>query len=258
MYEYRFKQLSEESVTILEDMGIYPIEEDFKGQELCFVVYFGDGLEDIIKDEWYQKVEVEETGWDTKWKEFIKPGNLTDSLKYVFDLDAVSDSGTIIINPAMAFGTGTHATTRCAARLLEDVVSGKNVADVGCGSGILAIAAAKRGAKDVYAFDIDPEALDNTLENIERNHVNVKAWTGDIDSLTEKVDVIVANIITSVLKVIHPPVLEMKPEYIVYSGILAEEYEEFMKEIDIKDYDIVRTVNEAEWCGVLLKCRSQQ
>jgi ribosomal protein L11 methyltransferase len=259
MYEYRFKQLSEESVATLEDMGIYPIEEDFKNQDLCFVVYYGEGLEEVIKDEWYQKVEVEETGWDTKWKEFIKPGNLTDTLKYVFDLDAEPDSETIIINPAMAFGTGTHPTTRCAARLLEDVVSGKSVADVGCGSGILAIAASKKGATSVYAFDIDPEALSNTLENIERNKAaNVQAWTGGMESLSVKCDVVIANIITSVLKMIHPAVLEMKPEYVVYSGILGEEYEEFMKEIDIKDYEIINRAEEAEWCGVLLKCRTQR
>ncbi|MGE4266229.1 MAG: 50S ribosomal protein L11 methyltransferase [Deferribacterales bacterium] len=259
MYEYRFKQLSEESVTTLEDMGIYPIEEDFKGQDICFVVYYGEGLEDIIKDEWYQKVEVDETGWDTKWKEFIKPGNLTDTLKYVFDLDAEPDKETIIINPAMAFGTGTHPTTRCAAKLLEDVVDGKTVADAGCGSGILAIAASKKGAKAVYAFDIDPDALGNTLENIALNRAsNVQAWTGGIESLGVKTDVVVANIITSVLNMIHPSVLEIKPEYIVYSGILSEEYEEFMKELDIKDYEIVRTETEAEWCGVQLRCRIQR
>ncbi|MGE4317878.1 MAG: 50S ribosomal protein L11 methyltransferase [Deferribacterales bacterium] len=259
MYEYRFKQLSDDSVLALEDRGLYPIEEDFKGQDICFVVYYEDGLEDIIPDEWFSKVEVQDTGWDTKWKEFIKPGNLTDSLKYIFDTDGVSDENTIIINPAMAFGTGTHATTRCAARLAEPIVSGKTVADVGCGSGILAIAAAKRGATNLYAFDIDPDALGNTIENIELNRCNnIKAWTGGIESLGVKTDVVIANIITSVLKMIHPSVLDIRPEYIVYSGILQEEYEEFMKEIDINDYEIVNTAQEAEWCGVLLKCRSQR
>lgn len=259
MYEYRFKQLTEESVEILADNGIYPIEEDFKNEELCFVVYYGDGLQELIPDEWFAKVEVEDTGWDTKWKEFIKPGNLTDTIRYVFELDAEPDRDTIIINPAMAFGTGTHPTTRCAARLLENVVDGKTVADAGCGSGILAIAASKRGAKSVYAFDIDPDALGNTYENIALNKAdNVTAWVGGIESLSVKTDVVIANIITSVLNMIHPYVLDIKPEYIVYSGILLEEYDEFIAQLDLKDYEPVQKVSEAEWCGVLLKCRTQR
>lgn len=259
MYEYRFKQLSEESVNTLEDMGIYPIEEDFKNQDLCFVVYYEDGLETIITDEWFSKVEVQDTGWDTKWKEFIKPGNLTDSLRYVFDLDTEPDMDTIIINPAMAFGTGTHPTTKCAARLVEKVSEGRTVADAGCGSGILSIAAAKRGAKAVYAFDIDPDALGNTYENIERNKTpNVTAWVGGIESLKVKTDVVVANIITSVLNMIHPYVLDIKPEYIVYSGILQDEYDGFMAELDLTDYEIVEKTTDAEWCGVMLRCLTQR
>lgn len=259
MYEYRFRQLSEDTLAILEEQGIYPIEEEFKGEEICFVLYYGDGLENLIKDEWYSKVEIEATGWDTKWKEFIKPGNLTPTIRYIFDTDGVSDENTIIINPAMAFGTGTHATTRCAALLSEGVVKGKSVADVGCGSGILAIAASKRGATDVYAFDIDPDALGNTYENIALNKCeNITAWTGGIESLGRKVDVVIANIITSVLNIIHPHVLEILPEYIVYSGILQEEYEDFMKNLDISAYDIIDTAKETEWCGVLLKCRTQR
>lgn len=259
MYEYRFKQLAEESVTKLEDNGIYPIEEDFKNQDICFVVYYEDGLDGLIPDEWYSKVEVEETGWDTKWKEFIKPGNLTETIRYVFELDTEPDDNTIIINPAMAFGTGTHPTTRCAARLLEKVADGKTVADAGCGSGILAIAASKRGAKAVYAFDIDPDALGNTYENIANNRAdNVTAWVGGIESLKVKTDVVVANIITSVLNMIHPYVLDIMPEYIVYSGILLDEYDDFMAELDLSSYEIVEKTSEAEWCGVLLKCHTQR
>jgi ribosomal protein L11 methyltransferase len=254
MFEYRFEYLSEESFEILSDNGIYPIEEDFKGVGKCFIVYYGEGLEELISEAAFSCEEVQDTGWDEKWKEYLKPGNLTPTIKYNFDTDKEPDENTIVINPSMAFGTGTHPTTKCAARLLEGIVDGKKVIDVGCGSGILAIAAAKRGATQVSAFDIDPVALPNTLENIKMNRVDVKAWTGEIDSYKGEADVVIANIITSVLKMIHPAVLSLKPEYIVYSGILDEEYEDFLNMIDISDYEVVDTNSDAEWRGVLLKC----
>ncbi len=156
----------------------------------------------------------------------------------------------------MAFGTGTHPTTRCAAALLEGICDGKTVVDVGCGSGILAIAAAKRGGKDIYAFDIDPVAMVNVRENLKLNNIsNIKAWAGGIESYKGYVDVLVANIITSVLTVIHPHVLELKPEYIVYSGILDSEYDQFLASIDLNDYRVVDTKQLDEWRGVLLKCQ---
>jgi len=254
MFEYRFEYISEESFEILSDNGIYPIEEDFKG-ERCFIVYYGEGLDGLIPEKEFSKGEVQETGWDEKWKEYLKPGNLTNSIRYEFDTSMKPDGNTIIINPSMAFGTGTHPTTKCAARLVENISSGKKVLDVGCGSGILAITAAKRGAADVFACDIDPVALPNTLENIEMNLVEVSAWAGGIESFSGEADVVVANIITSVLKVIHPYVLELKPEYIVYSGILDEEFDEFVAEIDLSDYKMVDTNSDAEWRGVLFKCQ---
>lgn len=256
MFEYRYGELSEDTLLKLEDMGIYPIEEDFKNETTCFVVYGDEKLPEMIDEEYISRIDVQETGWDEKWKEYIKPGNLTDNIKYDFDTSKASDKDTIIINPSMAFGTGTHPTTRCAARLLEDICDGKRVMDAGCGSGILAIAAAKRGAEQVYAFDIDPVALINTYENIKLNNVeNIQAWAGEIGGFKGEVDVIVANIITSVLNIIHPDVLRLKPEYIVYSGILDSEYDEFTSALELEGYEIIDTSSIEEWRGVLIKCR---
>ncbi|MGD9808596.1 MAG: 50S ribosomal protein L11 methyltransferase [Deferribacterales bacterium] len=256
MFEYRYGELSEETLLKLEDMGIYPIEESFVGESVCNIIYFDETLPEIIDEEYVSRVDVEETGWEEKWKEFIHPGFLTDTIRYEFDTALVSDENTIIINPSMAFGTGTHPTTRCAARLLEHVCEGKNVMDIGCGSGILALTAAKRGAKEVFAFDNDPVALVNTYENIKLNNIdNMHAWVGEIGGFKGEVDVVVANIITSVLKIIHPDVMKLKPEYIVYSGILDSECEGFISALDLEGYDVVDTSSIEEWRGVLIKCR---
>jgi len=256
MYEYRYGMLTENTLEMLADQGIYPIEEEFKGEAKCFVVYYDETLPDLIEEEYISRALVEDTGWEEKWKEYIKPGFLTDRIRFEFDQSVKSDENTIIINPSMAFGTGTHPTTRCAARLLEDVCDGHVVADCGCGSGILAIVASKRGANSVYAFDIDPVALNNTYENIGLNGAdNIVAWAGGIESFKGGADVIVANIITSVLTQIHPYVLEIHPKFIVYSGILESEYDEFIASLKLIDYEVVGTNQVDEWRGVLLKCQ---
>lgn len=256
MYEYRYGELAEEIIEKLADLGIYPIEETFKGEARCNVIYYDETLTEIIEDDYISRTLVEETGWEEKWKEFIKPGNLTDNLKYDFDIDKDVSSDTILINPSMAFGTGTHPTTRCAAELLEKVCEGRRVLDAGCGSGILAIAASKCGAEEVFAFDIDDIALVNTYENIKLNRVdNIHAWAGEIGGFRGDADVVVANIITSVLNYIHADVLALKPEFIVYSGILDSEYDDFMSQLDTSGYDIVESNGVEEWRGVLLKCQ---
>jgi len=255
MYEYRYGELAEQTLEKLADQGIYPIEEDFKGEGKCYIVYYDETIVDIIEQDYISRVKVEETGWDEKWKEFIKPGFLTDNIRYEFDPAITPDENTIIINPSMAFGTGTHPTTRCAARLLEPLCKKKSVLDVGCGSGILAIVASLKGGTDIYACDIDPVALINVNENIKLNNIsNIEAWAGGVESFNGEVDVIVANIITSVLSVIHPFVLELKPEYIVYSGILDTEYDEFVASLDLTDYEVVDSNRVDDWRGALLKC----
>ena len=97
----------------------------------------------------------------------------------------------------MSFGTGHHETTQLIiTQALEIDMEGKNVLDMGCGTGILGILAADLGAKSVFAIDIEPWCVDNTLENVERNRCNdiVRVIRGDVDMVTEKYDLIFANI----------------------------------------------------------------
>lgn len=257
MFEYRVKQITEAQMNILEDEEIYPIEENFKDWS-GFIIY-GDSdlntrLSEIGLD--CEQIDVNETGWEEKWKEFLKPGVLAGDLYYVFDDEPHPYKKTVKILPALAFGTGTHPTTRAAAALLIPICKDKNVIDVGCGSGILAIAAEVVGANRILAMDIDPVALGNTKLNIEWNNCSkTDAWAGGIDSVSPsfKADVVCANIITSVLMAIREDVLNRGAEYIVLSGIMKNEYETFMKQFMTDGYRIEEKVEIEEWCGVRLK-----
>ncbi|MDQ6610930.1 MAG: 50S ribosomal protein L11 methyltransferase, partial [Gemmatimonadota bacterium] len=167
----------------------------------------------------------------------------------------------IVIDPGMAFGTGDHATTRGVIRLLPSVLRGGDVvADLGAGSAILAIAAAKLGASRVYAIELDADAIPNANENVVRNGVaaTVHVFEGDAASLlplVAPVRVIVANIISSVLIELLPLIAGALTEdgEAILSGILHEERDVMMK--SLADNGWVVTSEDAEdiWWSVAIK-----
>ncbi len=256
MFEYKIRNLSEEKILELECFEIYPIENIFPGER--YFSLFGDENTEKILMELnisFEKNNVNSTGWEDKWKEYLKPGKLTKNLSYVFE-PYQKDEKSIYINPAMAFGTGTHSTTQIAANLLEDIVAGKKVIDVGCGSGILSVAAEILGASQIVAIDIDSMAMLNAKENIEANNCkNIYFWSGELSSvnLSFKPDIVCANIISSVLLKIKDDIFNFNPKYVVVSGILIKEFEKFKSEFIPCDYKILKYLEQTEWCGTLLK-----
>lgn len=138
----------------------------------------------------------------------------------------------IILDPGLAFGTGTHPTTGlCLTWLDQADLGGKAMIDYGCGSGILAIAALKLGAKHVYAVDIDPQALDATQHNAFNNQISVNQISVSMpDNLTHPVDFLVANILLTPLlnlKQRFATLLQAKGQLIV-SGLLATQCHELI------------------------------
>jgi ribosomal protein L11 methyltransferase len=155
------------------------------------------------------RVETEplpEIDWSEKWKHGIRVqslGSLQVSPPWL--ASGLDPARTIIIDPGMAFGTGEHPTTRGVVRLMQRVIRpGDSVADLGAGSAVLAIAAAKLGAGSVAAIEIDPDAIGNAEENVQRNGVaeRVRVIEGDASvllPLVAPVRIVLANIISSVL-----------------------------------------------------------
>lgn len=134
----------------------------------------------------------------------------------------------IVLDPGLAFGTGSHPTTRLCLQWLEQhLPEGASVIDYGCGSGILAIAAARLGASQVTGVDIDPQALLATRDNASRNRVSVTVLGTDAPA-PAAADVVVANILSSPLKLLAPMLTDLvKPGgWLVLSGVLERQVEE--------------------------------
>jgi ribosomal protein L11 methyltransferase len=205
------------------------------------------------------RVETEplpDVDWSERWKQSIRVQEL-GSLKVAppwlaNDLDPAT---TIVIDPGMAFGTGEHATTRGVVRLMQQVVRpGDQVADLGAGSAVLAIAAVKLGAANVAAIEIDPDAIGNAEENVERNGVagRVRVIEGDaavLLPLVAPVRLIIANIISSVLIDLLPVFASGLADggHVILSGILFAEREMMVRTLNDSGWRVIAEDHEDAW-----------
>ena len=176
--------------------------------------------------------EASSVDWSEAWKERVgahELGSLVVAPPWL--ADRYPPERTIVIEPGMAFGTGEHPTTRGVVRLMQGTLrGGETVADLGSGSAVLAIAAARLGAARVAAVEMDEEAIGNAEENVARNGVSgsVVVLQGDATlllPLLAPVDIVLANIISSVLVQLLPAIAHaLAPEgRAIISGILVEE-----------------------------------
>ncbi|HLB08433.1 MAG TPA: 50S ribosomal protein L11 methyltransferase, partial [Gemmatimonadaceae bacterium] len=161
----------------------------------------------------------------------------------------------IVIEPAMAFGTGEHETTRGVLALMQNLVEPDMlVADLGSGSGVLAIAAAKLGADRVVAIEMDPDAIGNALENVERNGVSprVTVLQGDAAALlplVAPVSLVLANIISSVIIELSPIISRALPSggKAVIGGILVTERDHLLASLSADGWTLESELREGEW-----------
>jgi len=170
---------------------------------------------------------------------------------------------TIVIDPVMAFGTGEHPTTRGVMRLMQGVVGrGDVVADLGAGSAVLSIAAAKLGARRVTAIELDPDSIGNAEENVRANGVGgiVDVIEGDAATLLPllaPIRVVLANIISSVLITLLPTIrasLDTRGQAIL-SGILREERDAMLIALDADGWTVQREDTEDAWWSVQIAPR---
>ena len=194
--------------------------------------------------------------WSEAWKERVGAHRLGDLVVAPPWLAADSPpSRTIVIDPGMAFGTGEHPTTRGVVRLMQRIVRGsESVADLGAGSAVLAIAAAKLGASRVVAVEMDSEAIGNAEENVARNGVTdrvvvVEGDAGVLLPLVAPVDLVLANIISSVLLQLLPRIADaLAPGgRAILSGVLYEEREAMLAAIAAEGWRVVDEDREELW-----------
>lgn len=192
--------------------------------------------------------------WVKSYQQSIKPLQIGQFYVHPTWDEANPELINIVIDPALAFGTGHHPTTASALLAISQYVKNKSeVLDVGCGSGILAIAAAKLGAV-VDACDTDSVSVENSVENAQLNELTLnKIWEGSSNNLKKKYDVVVANIVADVLTFIAQDLKEALKEngILILSGIL-DKYEDKVLKF-YQDCQIIEKIAQDEWVTLILK-----
>jgi len=205
---------------------------------------------------------VADEDWAENWKKYYKPFRIGSHLvvKPTWeDYTAQPDDLIIELDPGMAFGTGTHETTNMCMQLLEKhLQDGMRVMDVGTGSGILAIAAARLGAKDILAIDIDPDAVKVAIENVELNGVkeHVRVVVGDLcKSEAMPCDLAVANIVADAICMLSGPLTRHleKDGLLICSGIIREKEQQVMDAATEAGYTLFDRIEKGEWVALALK-----
>ena len=199
---------------------------------------------------------IDDEDWANEWKKYFKP-IVTDSVTVVPTWIAYSSSEgekLLRLDPGMAFGTGEHATTRMCLELMR--AAGRSVIDVGCGSGILGIAAAITGAKSVYMCDIDPQAVKAARNNAELNGVVCEIEQADLLATSRRAELILANLTADLLIRMAPSVREHLEEggKLVVSGIIAERLDEVKDAFSRLGYKIEKEAAEGDWRALVLGC----
>jgi ribosomal protein L11 methyltransferase len=175
----------------------------------------------------YSTEIIQEQDWVRATQSQFEPIRITDQLWIVptWHTSPSPDAINIVLDPGLAFGTGSHPTTHlCLAWLTQTVQAGQSVLDYGCGSGILAIAAKKLGAASVVGTDIDTQAIQSSLYNAEQNHVTAEFYHAN-QYQSHEFDIVVANILSSALSVLAPALAKCCKSggKIALSGILREQ-----------------------------------
>lgn len=209
-------------------------------------------------------VGVNEEDWANSWKEYYKPLHIGEKIVIVPAWERYDKKeGEVIVtmDPGMAFGTGTHETTRLVIGLLEKYTKKDcSVLDVGTGSGILAICASKLGAGQCYAYDIDPVAVRVAKDNIESNACdNIVCEQSDLLKSVEKIeggyDLVTANIVADIILRMIPDVGQYMHEntILLASGIIAERADDVVSGFEKNGFQIVERVLDNGWCALAVK-----
>lgn len=209
-----------------------------------------------------------EEDWANSWRTHHRPLSIGKKFMILppWISPSTGDRLPVILNPGMAFGTGTHPTTQLCLQAIETHLrAGQRVVDLGCGSGVLSIAAARLGASEVLAFDVDPEAVQVTEENIRLNHMldRIQVKRGSLEDILREIrqdfigpDLLVANILASTLlrmikQGLHHAV--RREGIAILSGILEDQLEPVLETAQAHCFQLVRILEQEDWRAIVLE-----
>ena len=255
---------------------------EHKGKVAVVKAYFAeeDNIEDVLEyvnerltelkemgiDLGEAKVEHEkmhEEDWANTWKQYYKPSKVGEKIvvKPIWEEYEAKDGELVVdLDPGMAFGTGTHETTRMCIQALERYVKEEStVFDVGCGSGILAIAAAKLGAKLAVGVDLDPVAVESSIENVGYNNLNnIEILHGNlVEVIDGKADIVVANILAEIICILTDDVKRVLKDGGVFitSGIIHDRVDMICEKLEATGFEVVEKNRDGEWTCIVAKLK---
>lgn len=244
--------------------GYFETEEMMElaeGMDAALEALAGFGLDPAPADVSF--AEIFENDWANEWKKYFKPIRIGQHLviKPSWEtFDAKEDDILVEIDPGGAFGSGTHETTAMCMELLEKhVTPNTTVFDIGCGSGILAVTAAKLGAGKIIAGDIDQAAVDTSIENAQINGVkDMTVRKGDLLSVAQaegKADIVVANIIADIIISMIPDVPTSLNENGIFisSGIIDFKLDAVLEALEAGGYMPLEVLRKGSWAAIAAK-----
>ncbi|WP_134700945.1 50S ribosomal protein L11 methyltransferase [Ammoniphilus sp. YIM 78166] len=207
--------------------------------------------------------EVHEEEWATAWKKYYKPVQISERITITptWEEYVPSNKNELVIelDPGMAFGTGTHPTTVLCIRALEKYLNPRDrVIDVGCGSGILSIAAAKLGASSVLAMDLDEIAVKSTFLNSELNLVEDKISIKQnnlLEGINQPVEMIVSNILAEIIVRFTDDAFALLPRdgLFITSGIISQKQEDVKDALRRSGFEIIEVQELDDWVSIVAK-----
>jgi ribosomal protein L11 methyltransferase len=205
--------------------------------------------------------EIRNQDWNRQWEDSVVPVEVTKSVAIKPSWKEYNGQAGIVIeiDPKMSFGTGHHETTRMMIRLLEKFVNPEaRVLDIGTGTGVLAIAAIKLGAKSCVAIDNDDWSIENARENITKNRVaeKVELIKGDLKSVPDyEFDVVVANLNRNTLLYIRDEVYDRcaRGGVVLVTGVLSLDEESVVASYKERGFTSVESLHEAEWSALVFR-----
>lgn len=207
--------------------------------------------------------EVSDTSWATAWKKYYHPLQVTRFMTVVPSWEEYtpkfSDERIIRLDPGLAFGTGTHPTTRLSMQALEtSIVGGETILDVGTGSGVLSIASKALGAGDVYAYDLDEVAVRAAKENMDLNDYakEVQVAANDLlKGIAIKADIVMANILAEIiLLLIEDAWRVLKPNGLfITSGIIDSKKDTVLEQLLAQGFEIEQVQQMKDWFAIIAR-----